>query len=385
MQKKEVTSRSISQPIQLMLWGIAAGRCEFDGCNKQLWQSSITKEQVNIAQKAHIWSFSSNGPRGNDGIDPKEINFLHNLMLVCHECHKLIDEDKKGEKYSVNLLVKMKQKHENRINLATSISPNKNSHVLLYGSNIGEHNPLLNFKEATEAIFPDYYPADNKAFELGVTGSPYIDNEVDFWEIENNILVRNFNKSIKPLLINGEIKHLSVFAIAPQPLLIILGTLLSDIPASHVYQRIREPQTWCWQNDSEDIPFSVIEPQDNQTTVALNISLSATIDNNRITKVLGEDISIWTLTIPEPNNDFMRSGSQLALFRQAFRSLMNKIKSKHGQEQVLHIFPAMPVSSAVELGRAYMPKADMNLKIYDQNKNSGFQFAVDIQATEGCV
>lgn len=378
LQKKELTSRSISQATQLMLWGITAGRCEFDGCNKPLWQSSITKEQVNIAQKAHIWSFSENGPRGNDGIDLKKINSLCNLMLVCHECHKLIDEDKKGEKYSVELLIQMKQKHEDRINLATSISPNKDSHIILYGSNIGNHNPLLNYKEAAEAIFPDYYPADNKAFELGITGSPFSDNEANFWMIEKNVLDRNFNKLIKPLLVTGEIKHLSIFAIAPQPLLIFLGTLLSDIPATHLYQRIREPQTWCWQNDAEDITFEVKRPEINQATIVLNLSLSATIDDSRIHEVLGTNVSIWILTIPNPNNDFLRSSTQLALFRQAFRLLMDQIKSRHGQNQILHVFPAVPVSIAVEIGRIFMPKADMQLKIYDQNRTSGFQFALDV-------
>src|SRR5262249_25025860 len=58
-------SRSISIAAQNFLWGRAAGRCEFAGCNKPLWKSSVTSERVNIAQKAHIYSFSEEGPRGN--------------------------------------------------------------------------------------------------------------------------------------------------------------------------------------------------------------------------------------------------------------------------------------------------------------------------------
>ncbi|WP_376786667.1 MULTISPECIES: SAVED domain-containing protein [Sphingobacterium] len=38
---------------------------------------------------------------------------------------------------------------------------------------------------------------------------------------------------------------------------------------------------------------------------------------------------------------------------------------------VLHLFPAMPVALAVEFGRVWMPKADMTVKIYDQNSNLG--------------
>ncbi|MCF6231425.1 MAG: hypothetical protein L3J62_11700 [Gammaproteobacteria bacterium] len=76
MSKQEVThSRHIKLPVQLMLWGKSAGRCQFEGCNKRLWENGVTKE-----------------------IDEEHINDLRNLMLACHECHTLIDEDKDGEK-----------------------------------------------------------------------------------------------------------------------------------------------------------------------------------------------------------------------------------------------------------------------------------------------
>ena len=69
---RDVT-RHVAHPVQCMLWGKAAGRCEFAGCGKPLWRSSVTQEQVNIGQKAHIHSFSSDGPRGNRGISKGEI------------------------------------------------------------------------------------------------------------------------------------------------------------------------------------------------------------------------------------------------------------------------------------------------------------------------
>ena len=380
MTKQEVTnSRHIKLPVQLMLWGLASGRCQFDGCNKRLWQNSVTKEQVNISQKAHIWSFSANGPRGNEGIDNEHINDLRNLMLVCHECHKLIDEDKEGKKYSVSLLSKMKKNHEERIDLATSISPNKKSHILLYGANIGEHTSPVSYKAAVEAIFPDYYPAEHHAFELGLVHSPIKDHDDGYWCFEKQALEGNFNNTVRSRLISGDIRHLSVFGLAPQPLLIFLGKLLSDIPESKVYQRHREPQTWRWQDDDLSTQFSVIEPEHIKPMVALNISLSATIDNSRIEQVLGVDVSIWKLTVPQPHNDFMRSASQLQKFRKNFRALMDKIKSKHGHDTTLHIFPAVPVSVAIEIGRTWMPKADMAMVLYDEiKKRNGFVKAFNL-------
>jgi hypothetical protein len=105
----------------------------------------------------------------------------------------------------------------------------------------------------------------------------------------------------------GQAQHFSIFALAPQPLLIELGRLLSDIPAAEVYQLHREPPDWIWQDNPGDFEFIVYEPTCNYKQVALNLSLSATIDNSRITCVLGEEVSIWNLTIKEPHNDFLKS------------------------------------------------------------------------------
>ena len=80
-----------------------------------------------------------------------------------------------------------------------------------------------------------------------------------------------------------------------------------------------------------------------------------------------------------PHNDFMKSRDQLSLFRQAFRRLLDTIKAENGQDVLLHVFPAVPVSVAVEVGRVWMPKADLPMRVYDQNRqNGGFKVAFDI-------
>src|SRR4051794_29477546 len=93
-------TRKIKPEVERELWERAAARCEFSGCNKLLYKSGVTQEPMNLAEKAHIYSFSKGGPRGWGPfrLNRSGINDITNLMLVCHDCHKLIDEDKKGEK-----------------------------------------------------------------------------------------------------------------------------------------------------------------------------------------------------------------------------------------------------------------------------------------------
>jgi hypothetical protein len=228
-------------------------------------------------------------------------------------------------------------------------------------------------------MLPNWYPAEKPAIELSLKNSSFHDHEENYWLIERENLRRKFNQFVMPRLAAGYAEHFSIFAIAPQPLLMELGSLLSDIPAAEVYQLHREEPNWIWQKHPKGFDYILHEADVFNATVALNLSLSATIDNSRITSLLGSDVSIWTLTIKNPNNDFLKSREQLSLFRKKFRQLLDKIKLIHGQDTVLHLFPAVPVSVAVEIGRVWMPKADLPLRIYDQNRQTdGFSTTFEI-------
>jgi hypothetical protein len=367
---------TIPEKIKTRLWVLTGGRCQYEGCNKPLWQDELTLLQMNTAYIAHIIAVEPNGPRGNNDLSPKLATDISNLMLMCDEHHRLIDrEDVEG--HPVERLHEMKRKHEERIELLTSIQKEKKSHVLLYGANIGDHSTHLSWRKAAIAMVPEFCPAENQAIELSWNNSSFKDNESIFWQIERKHLQRQIRQKVKDRLQNKDIEHLAVFALAPQPLLMEFGRLLSDIPAAEIFQLHREPPDWKWQEHPEGFDYILQEPEIQKKTVALNLSLSATVDNSRITSVLGNEISIWTLTIEKPNNNFLKSREQLSMFRKQFRLLMDRIKARHGQDIVLHVFPAVPVSVAVEIGRVWMPKADLPLCIYDQNRKlNGFMKAL---------
>lgn len=374
----EVT-RHILNSTQCMLWGKSAGRCEFSGCNKPLWKSSVTQESVNASQKAHIYSFSARGSRGNEGIPKDELNDISNLMLVCHECHQKLDGPHGSIRYTATLLGIMKTGHEERVERVTGIAESKKSQILLYGANIGDHSSPLNYRDAAPALFPDRYPASDAPIELSTVNSSFSDCDPEFWRIEAENLRRKFERRVRERLALGEVDHLSVFSLAPQPLLILLGTLLSDIVPSDVYQRHREPPTWNWPKNSVTQDFELREPVTAAGTPALVLASSATVVEDRITSLLGRDASVWIVTLPTPHNDALKSREQLSRLRSLLRSVFDRIKASYSQSTVLHVFPAAAISAAVEFGRVRMPKADMPWLIYDQvNARGGFTPAISI-------
>ncbi|MBI5642617.1 MAG: SAVED domain-containing protein [Deltaproteobacteria bacterium] len=372
---KEVT-RHIKREVERELWARAAGRCQFNGCNRILYKSPVTQERVNISEKAHIYSFSEDGPRGWGPFkkNPKSLNDVGNLILTCHDCHNTIDQNKDGAKYSASLLLQWKKEHEYRVVTVTGIAANRKSHVIFYGSNIGEQRSPLQQEDAMEAMFPKRYPVSENSVCLSMSCS-HEDKTPAFWESESAHLNRVFNQKVLPLVESDQIKHFSLFCLAPIPLLIQLGALFTDKISVDSYQPIREPNGWHWQEFPEGFDFIIKKPEKANGEPVLVISLSDIISHERIRKVMGENVSIWELTVPVEHigNDNIRNSVQLSMMRTVVRKLMVLIKEAHGSTAPLSVFPAMAVSCSIEMGRARMPKADMPWIIYDQsNKEKKF-------------
>jgi hypothetical protein len=371
----------IPEKIKVRLWGKAGGRCEYEGCNTRLWLDSLTQEEFNAAYIAHIIADQPGGPRGDAKLSELLKSDLTNLMLMCDKHHRLIDRDDIPG-HPVERLKAMKALHEKRIDAVTDIAPDKQSHVILYGANIGAQGSPLSLREAALGMVPDRFPASQQPLTLGLGNSSFEDRTAEFWQFEAIQIQNTVAQQIRPRIKSGEVAHLSIFALAPQPLLMLLGSELSDIPFAEAYQRHKEPQSWKWEEVPLSFEFTVNPPANPQSgDAALVFALSATVTDERVTSVLGGNIPIWRVTIPAPDNDFVRSRAQTEAFRKTMRPLLNQIKAAHGEKATIHVFPAMPVSLAVDFGRVLNAKSDLPLIVYDENKKlGGFVKALEINA-----
>jgi hypothetical protein len=370
---------NISDKNKYWLWVKSGGRCEYKGCNKSLYEDILTKRNFNQAYIAHIVADVAGGPRGDSIRSELLKDDLINLMLLCDKDHRLIDKvDVAGHPES--LLLAMKKEHEDRIERVTSIAPDMESHIVTYKANVGLNTPEISYESVRECLLPTHYPAMSSTIDLGISNSPQRDKDASFWRTELDALESNFNDHLRQKIRKGEIRHFSIFAFAPMPLLIKLGTLINDIQHAEIHQPVRTPKTWNLSDELIPIEYKVAEPEKSFPIVALNISLSATINNERITSVLGDECSIYTITIDKPFNDFLKAKNQLQELCLEIRQLLNKIKSRYDAQTPLNIFPAMPIAASIELGRIWMPKADMPLNIYDENTvKGGFVKALEIR------
>lgn len=369
----------IPQKTQSALWAKAGGRCEYRGCNEYLVGDLIAnKEDGLYGFIAHIVADAPGGPRGDTVRSPQLAKSLSNLMLMCAKHHKLIDTDAPGD-HPESLLLEMKDAHETRIETNTAISAEYASHVIRFGASIGSNEALLSTNAIFLAMPPDRHPATRQTIDLEILNQAFQDDEGHFYTLQRSNLNRLFAERVKGRIERQEIKHLSVFALAPQPLLFELGRLIYDIVPTTVHQLLREPQGWLWQRDSPPLEFAASAPPDHAGgPIALKLAVSAPVDDERIRSVVGADAAIWTLTIAEPGNDVVRRPEDLAAFRTAMRKMYRDIKERHGDGKEIHVFPVMPVSLAVEAGRVWMPKADLTLRLYDHVRGRGFVEAFTI-------
>lgn len=363
----------VSPKTRAVIWARGAGRCQYPGCNQPLIGDLISgNDDANFGLIAHIVAEQPGGPRGDPIRSPVLADDPANLMLMCYQHHKLIDVDDR-DRHDEQRLLGMKAAHEERIRIVTNIAPDLASQVLRYGARIGVHDSLVSFDRVAAAMLPERYPSNGSSIGIEILGNAAQDNEDQFWKTEQDNLRRQLETKVKPLIESREISHLSIFALAPIPLLVELGRSLGDIVPADVYQLHREPAGWRWAKDGPRVQYQVqVPPHKGQSVVALKIELSAAITDDRITSILGDGAAIWAIAATNGNNDLMRYPEDLTEFRRLLRSIYNEIKAVHGADAIINVFPAIPVSAAVECGRVWMPKADLPLVIYDETRTRGF-------------
>lgn len=367
--------RSLPAGVTNLLWGRAAGRCEFEGCARQLTRERITKRSGNYADRAHIRPVGKCGPRASSGTSATDINSSENLMLVCHEHHVLIDRHS-GE-YPEERLLAMKREHEDRVRRATDFTVRSSSHVLVVRGRIGvDRVPTISREEMWQVLDADhYYTATDGPIEVDVSDLGYTDADADFWATCETILRRKLESALEPHGSLHEAEHISVFALASMPVLMTLGKILGDVRPASVHQFDRYAGTWRWpvnevEREREYFFAWQGNPEDGAARVALTISLSATVDRSLVSRAMGESaFAEMAFTTPQPGYSTIRHPADLKAFRKVMHDCLGEIESRFGSACEIHVFPAMPASTAVEFGRLLLPKAYPGILIYDHHRD----------------
>ena len=100
---------AISDKSRKLLWGRSGNRCAI--CRRELAIDLTTNSDESIVgDECHIHSEQKNGPRYDENFPIDKINSYNNLILLCKNHHKMIDDQ--FETYTAKLLRIVKLNHE---------------------------------------------------------------------------------------------------------------------------------------------------------------------------------------------------------------------------------------------------------------------------------
>lgn len=379
------TRPAIPKPVQLRLWAAAAGHCQFRGCSKQLDQSAITTLAGNFAQIAHIVAASPDGPRGRPDSSEELSQQFSNLMLLCYECHHLIDTEE--EAYPVAMLEQMKQEREDFIHRVIQAHEDLETNALILSAPIQHQETHILQEHVVEALTPRI---PRKFVKLNLNAE-LLENHEEYWSTGQRQLHRKLERNIDAL--EG---HLSIFPLAPIPLCVYLGRLLGNKRVIQLYRNNRNVSERCWNweptiecRDNEiDFALDTLKHEETTQHIALALSISQEINETALNEWLQtQPAHVYRMFTDEKSSTWLCHQGQMDLFRTKYNELLTLLEHKHGKSYHLHLLGPVPAPVAVELGRQIPPKVSPTLHLYDYIDGSfqhAFTIASDERLGEGC-
>ena len=236
------------------------------------------------------------------------------------------------------------------IYLFLNLEKNKNVLIVTYSANMQGKQWALN------RIVPS-------RVDLSIKNSPMQPELKEFWLYAQKSLVAEFNKRVLAFLEDGYAVEL--YALAPIPLLVLLGNLFANRPNINIFQLKKVPSSFEWEEDGEKLDIKVTQSPDEflGEEAALLMSFSGQVDKQNVMGAIGKKIPLIEMSIKEPFDDFLRSKSQLNEFLTEYRKVKSSLVSKG--VKTIHLFAAIPIAFAIGIGQAYNPNYDPDLVTYD--------------------
>jgi hypothetical protein len=382
----EAAPKSIPEAEKIKLWTRAGGRCEL--CNKYLLEDEFTAQPVSLAELAHNVGRqkAAGSPRGLADLPVKERNKSENLLLLCGDHHRVIDDRIARGEYTVEQLRDLKQRHEERIRYLTELREDVETVVLRAIGTIRSAPVELSAETVRRSVaaagrYPRYdLAARGGDIELDLRSLPDEGSE-EYWHHVGK-RVDDLRTRIHDGVARGVIRHISLFAAGRIPLLAYLGSKLDDKVPTDLYQKQRDgDEHWHWDETAPAVSFETVTTRTGANdSVALILSISGTVDIDRL-PASTTDATIYTIqpaagVVAGP--DVFRNRASLDAFAATYRAFLAQLEVDHPGLAHVDVFPAIPLTAAVTLGRARMADAHPPLRIHDRNDDGGYAFALEI-------
>ena len=357
--------------VDTIVWVRCGGRCAI--CNKYLLDDTLGAV-VSVGENAHIVGRekTAKSPRGHHDLPLEERNKPENLVLLCRDQHKSIDNKNNVQLYTVEQLHEIKRRHEEWIRRVTEMRDAESTAVLrVIGDVRGQPVDVDRRAIASAVIAHGRHPkypfscfGDGMEIDLRQLPDEGSDQYYATARRKIDIEIDKFAEGIR----TGRVDHVSLFAFARLPILIYLGHRLDDTFSVDIYQRHRATESWVWDESSPAVDFRNHLPavgQDQEEAV-LVVNASGTVQQDELPDALKH----LPVLLVEPvdhvaDPDVARNSETRSNFERSLRELLASLERDAKQLKTLHLFAAVPVSLACTIGRVVNTDVAPKLVVYE--------------------
>lgn len=372
------------------LWSNAKEHCQI--CGRDLSMHYSTKQKGNLAQIAHIEATGINGPRNNTELE--NTNELENLMLLCYDCHRVVDFIS-PEQYTIELLKKIKNEQEKRVKSLLNTLTNPHSYPIkicnrLYG------NDLLT---PTDSDIIDALNNKNLSISSDSLKKHLLENSNwDKKEGHNPKYWEDFFQIYKKqiIFIKDQIEQsnahynsggISLFLYHGISEMVMLGNQFGDTVNINVFQKHRDENkefNWTWPNEKdksgqinlEFIP-NIEKNSSGELEGLLIVALSSDIDvNNLPNNLYNKDYVLPTIKIV--SNQTIKKTTLIAKesdFEKAKITINQSLKKMKDEWRLnkIHLVIIAPQVINFHVGCAIQSKYQGEVVCYEKNTTSNLQ------------
>ncbi|NGY88480.1 SAVED domain-containing protein [Bacillus megaterium] len=180
----------------------------------------------------------------------------------------------------------------------------------------------------------------------------------------NEELYKQFEEKIR----QQEADVAEVFPLSPIPLLVHLGSLLTDTVPVSVYQLDRDEGVWVSDHPlkQQEINLNFSSDVRGEDQLAVLVSVAGSVKLSYVQDVLGDKFDSVSFAIDNPDVKAVLYKQDVSYIQSNIKREVEKLFQEHDYEKV-HLFYAGPAGLALEIGRGINPNIWPEVCSYQHN------------------
>lgn len=381
----------------------AAWRCQFAGCGKDLSTHFATGEKGNFGYLAHIVASSPDGPRGDITHSARLASNEENVMLLCDECHRLIDRVAPS-KYSAQALREMKVSNVAAVRrLLDSLRYPEVEPIMLVGNVTGQVHHYSPSDTEQALLQAGLRQSKNRPEFFCSNGYLLHDpHSSAYWESLFAALrldIPGLQRLLTGAGTNKARPRLAVFPLHGTSILNLGGRLIGDTGGIDVFQFHRDKVArnaggqWAWPADSQEpdpdkYSFEILRQSAGEGEACLIISLTYDITPDRLPDpcaVEGEfNLPTIKLTADRFGSDVIQHPKDLELFGAKLDEVLRVLQDEWKVGRI-YLFVGAPASSCFRVGQKMQARHQATFVCHETGTGRGSSFKPTIEILSDAV